>query len=314
MPQRPGRIHAASTLIFLFLAQILAGQDDPCRYVRPVKITPSDTVAKSDTSKSKPWKYTCKQLISFATLYQSRSENKSPGGKFTLSGKSDFKARYQKGIHALEFNLFDDSGFTIFPDSLIETTADQSQFKCSYQKEQGKKGQSSSASVQLSTQKLNAYATDSPEKRLKSSFLSPAEILLALGFTQDLQKKGQIELGLAGVKISWLNNKNLYNIHETNILHGIEQNRSCKVEGGLSFQSRYNTKIGKHITWENRSQVFSPLHPPHIPNIEVRNDFQIQTGKLLVTSIRSVYSYKTERWPPAALVGELALGLNLQKR
>jgi hypothetical protein len=102
-------------------------------------------------------------------------------------------------------------------------------------------------------------------------------------------------------------------LHKTEELHGIPRSKSHKLEGGISIQTQWQKSITKNITWENKSLIFSSFNEPGIPNLELRNDFQLKSGKMMQTVIRSIYIYNKTKWPPSSFGGEIALGVMLNK-
>jgi hypothetical protein len=73
--------------------------------------------------------------------------------------------------------------------------------------------------------------------------LSPAEVILALGMNFKINTIGSVECGIGSLKLSWIDQKSLYDLHQTQELHGIPRSKSHKLEGGISIQSQWQKPI-----------------------------------------------------------------------
>lgn len=299
--------------ICLFLASLglslHAQTEDPCKYISTE--TEKKSEVKKDSSKISKWKLVQKHQFDFAFNGNSRNETSKAVCKLSASSRLAFELKYNHNKTSLEANLSDELSANVFFDSTFEKLNDLVRLKISAEHNTQKENFKKSASAQLSTQKLPTKKTNSSTK--ESSFLSPAEVILAFGMNIKLNTIGNVECGIGSLKLSCINQKALYDLHETDELHGIPRSKSHKLEGGISIQTQWQKSITKNISWENKSLIFSSFSEPLMPNLEFRNNFQLKSGKMIQTFIRSVYTYNKDKWPPSSFGGEIALGVMLEK-
>ena len=297
--------------LLLWIAPCIQAQfDDPCKFRAPEKNENTQPV-KPDSLKPSKWMVAQKHQFDFALNGRTRNETSRSICKLSASSRLAFELKYQHKKTSIEASLIDETSVNIFLDSTFEKQNDLLRLKITTEHNTQKENFKKSASAQLSTQKLPTKKNGSQIN--ESTFLSPAELILALGMNIKLQSNGRIECGIGSLRLTWIDQKKLYDLHKSAKLHGIEKGQSHKLEGGLSLQTQWQKSITKNITWENRSLVFSSITEPGMPNLEVRNDFLMKSGKSLQTAIRSIYTYNKTKWPPASFGGEIALGVMLNR-
>jgi hypothetical protein len=299
--------------ICLFLASLglslHAQTEDPCKYI-PAE-TEKKSEVKNDSSKISKWKFVQKHQFDFAFNGNSRNETSQAICKLSASSRLAFELKYQHQKTTIETNITDELSANLLLDSTFEKLNDLVRLKISAEHNTQKENFKKSASAQLSTQKLPTKKNGS--STIESTFLSPAEVILAFGMNIKLNTKGSVECGIGSLKLSWINQKALYDLHKTEELHGIPRSKSHKLEGGISIQTQWQKSITRNIIWENKSLIFSSFNEPGMPNLELRNDFLLKSGKSLQTAIRSIYTYNKTKWPPSSFGGEIALGVMLNK-
>ncbi len=299
--------------ICLFLASVglslHAQTEDPCKYI------PTETEKKSeiisDSSKSSKWKLVQKHQFDFAFNGNSRNEASKAICKLSASSRLAFELKYQRQKTSVEANLTDELSANLLLDSTFEKLNDLVRLKITAEHNTQKENFKKSASAQLSTQKLSTKKNGS--STIESTFLSPAEVILAIGMNFKINTIGGVECGIGSLKLSWINQKSLYDLHQTQEIHGIPRSKSHKIEGGISIQSQWQKPITKNITWENKSLLFSSFAEPGMPNLELRNNFLLKSGKSLQTAVRSIYTYNKTKWPPSSFGGEIAVGVMLNR-
>jgi hypothetical protein len=299
--------------ICLFLASLglslHAQTEDPCKFI-PTE-TEKKSEVKKDSSKISKWKFVQKHQFDFAFNGNSRNETSKAVCKLSASSRLAFELKYNHNQTSIEANFSDELSANVLFDSTFEKQNDLVRIKITAEHNTPKENFKKSASAQLSTQKLPTKKNGS--STIESALLSPAEVILAFGMNIKLNTKGSVECGIGSLKLSWIDQKSLYDLHQTQELHGIPRSKSHKLEGGISIQSQWQKPITKNITWENKSLVFSSFNQPGVPNLELRNDFLLKSGKSLQTAIRSIYTYNKTKWPPSSFGGEIALGVMLNK-
>ena len=296
--------------IIYFLNPITA-QEDPCEY--------KPEISKPDTSplvvKKKPGNLIYDNAISFLAL-SDPGKSKSFICKMQFSSTVNFLYRNASKGLINEFSLYDETALT--PDSIIENQKDLSRLKWSFQSaSENNSHWRQSSSLLVQTQKLPVRKEISgshiPERRMESTFLSPGIILFSIGITREFAGNGKVECGLAGGKLTWIDRKNLYETNNLLVISGVEKGKSFLLEGGFSMQASLKKNFNKFIRWENTTIIFADISAATQPDIEFRNGFFWDDGKLLRTTLRTVYTYDRKRWPPSSWTGELALGLYLAR-
>jgi len=150
-------------------------------------------------------------------------------------------------------------------------------------------------------------------RKLQSGPLSPGILTMALGIKKEVQPNVHLELGLAGTKITWISNKQLYLIQHTDEIAGVSRNKKASIEGGFSFQGKMDTQIAKNLKFQNTTIVFKDIFTNHDLSIEFRNSLSWEPVKYVSTAIRTVFTYDPNRWPPSLWLGEFNVGLNMEK-
>lgn len=298
-------------LLLWITSNLKAQYDDPCKYIPSTTISKQDAESMKDSSSKNRWKFAQKHQFDFALNGRSRNESSKAVCKLSASSRLAFELKYQRSNTSVETSITDETSATLIFDSTLEKQNDLLRIKISAENNTTKDHFKKSASAQLSTQKFNSVKADS--KIISSTFLSPAEVILALGMNIKLKSSGKIECGIGSLKLTWIDQKVLYDLQQVEELHGVPRNKSHKLEGGISLQTQWQKLIAKNITWENKSLIFSSFNEPGMPNLELRNDFLLKSGKSIQTTVRSIYTYNKNKWPPASFGGEIALGLMLNK-
>lgn len=298
-------------LLLWFGGNLQAQFDDPCKYIPPTIKKKIETADVKDTLPKKQWNFSQKHQFDFALNAYSRDQSNRAVCKLNASSRLAFEIKYQRFNTSFETHITDETSANVFFDSTLEKKNDLLRVKISAENNTSKKSVKKSASALLSTQKFNSVKIDN--KVINSAFLSPAEVIFAMGMNIKLKSLGKIECGIGSIKLTWIDKKALYELNQTEELHGVPRNKSHKLEGGISLQTQWQKLIAKNITWENKSLIFSSFNELGIPNLEFRNDFLLKSGKSIQTTVRSIYTYNKNKWPPASFGGEIALGMMLNK-
>lgn len=302
---------AMASLVLLLGQDLIAQFDDPCKFTTLIVKTKKDTNTTKDTLAKKQWRFSQKHQIDLAFNGRSRNESSKAICKLNASSRLAFEINYKNSNTSVETNIADETSANIFFDSTFEKQNDLFRVKITAENNTVKRNFKKSASAQLSTQKFNSI--NSNNKNIQSALLSPAEVIFALGMNIKLNSSGKIECGIGSLKLTWIDKKIIYDLQQVEELHGVPRDKSHKLEGGISLQTQWQKLIAKNITWENKSLIFTSFTEPGMPNLELRNDFLLKSGKTLQTTIRSIYTYNKNKWPPASFGGEIALGVTLNK-
>lgn len=285
--------------------------EDPCKFSSQIVKTKKDTPATKDSLEQRHWKFSQKHQFDFVFNGRSRNESSKAICKLNASSRLAFEINYKNSNTSVETNISDETSANVFFDSTFEKQNDLFRVKISAENNTDQRNIKKSASAQLSSQKFNSINADN--KMIQSALLSPAEVIFALGMNIRLKSSGKIECGIGSLKLTWIDKKMLYDLQQVEELHGVPRNKSHKLEGGISLQTQWQKLLAKNITWENKSLIFSSFTEPGMPNLELRNDFLLKSGKSFQTTIRSIYTYNKNKWPPASFGGEIALGVMLNK-
>jgi hypothetical protein len=297
-------------LLLWIVPHIQAQFDDPCKF-RGHEKTENALPSKPDSLKPSKWKLVQKHQFDVAFNGRTRNEISRSICKLSASSRLSFELKYLYKKTTVDASLIDETSATFLLDSIFEKQNDLLRLKISTEHNTQNENFKKSVSAQLSTQKLPAKKNGSDIN--ESAFLSPAELILALGMNVKLKSQGRIECGIGSLRFTWIDQKKLYDLQKSTQLHGIEKGRGHKLEGGFSLQAQWQKTITKNITWENKTLLFSSITELGMPNLELRNDLLVKSGKSVQTAVRSIYTYNKTKWPPASFGGEIALGVMLNK-
>ena len=323
----PLRISHCAHLLLLTALALSAwfptcAQTDPCKpqFLHQFsdtarKTKPATTAEPAKTpQKRKTLHYDLR--LNFGANAASRSPTQTGYCKLSSSLNTQLLWKFPHKRTATELECRDEISGAFIPDSLLEKGLDQLRIKIQHShKTNDSIRLQGSSSVMLTTAKFNGktgYAKASPGT-LNSGFLSPGEVLGSAGFKWQSPGWGHLELGVAAMKITWVANKELYTIQNTDVLHQVRADQKARVDGGLSLQTQIDKRFGKHLRWESRMLIFAGIGENPARDIELRNELSLKPNNQVLTSLRSVYSYKTGRWPPGNLIGEFSIGMNLNR-
>ena len=295
-------------LISLFCNGKIFAQDDPCKLVR-IKSIDTVCIPKPQTSKTQ-------QFNLLLSLEKIKVNTNTYACKVNASSIFQNEISKQLKNTKLSAEIFDETGFSYISDSIYNKDKDLSRVKGGFRIAELPKNYELSFTSLLQSQKLNSFVNqpDSAVKRkLQSGPLSPGILTLALGFKKEIKSDIHIELGLAGTKITWISNKQLYLVQQTEEIAGVSREKKANIEGGLSFQGKMDKQIAKNLKFQNSTIVFKDIFTNHDLSIEFRNSLSWEPVKYVSTAIRTVYTYDPNRWPPSLWLGEFNVGLNMEK-
>ncbi len=295
-------------LISLFCNGKIFAQDDPCKLVR-IKSIDTVCIPKPQTSKTK-------QFNLLLSLEKIKVNTNTYACKVNASSTFQNERSKQLKNTKLSAEIFDETGFSYISDSIYNKDKDLSRLKGGFRIAELPKKYELSFTSLLQSQKLNSFVNqpDSAVKRkLQSGPFSPGILTLALGFKKEIKSDIHLELGLAGTKITWISNKQLYLVQQTEEIAGVSREKKANIEGGLSFQGKMDKQIAKNLKFQNSTIVFKDIFTNHDLSIEFRNSLSWEPVKYVSTAIRTVYTYDPNRWPPSLWLGEFNVGLNMEK-
>jgi len=301
-----------SLLLLASIPMLLWGQspppDDPCHYARPPAADTLKPTAPQPKSLAEPkhrWTYLIEAQASAHVLSAPR-----PTCKMQIGWKQELEYRYrhQKLETALECR--DELQIQAIPDSLLEKLRDALVLRYRIERKADDTTRlSAQFSAQFQTPKFKgkpSYEIHKKQAR-NEGFLNPAQMLFAAGVRANWPGIGHLELGLASLKLSWMNDTILYTLQNTQTLHGIPRDPAYLLDGGWSLQSQWKYAWKTGISWDNRLQFFAGFTGVPKRELEWRSEWSLPIGKQIKTTLRSVYTYQSNRWPPALLQGELGL-------
>lgn len=324
----PLRISQYAHLLLLTAFALSAGfptcaQTDPCKpqflhqFADSAKKTNAETQTESAKTQQKKKAIQYDFRMNLGATASSRSPTQTGYCKLSSSLNTHLLWKFPHKRTATELECRDELSGALIPDSLLEKGLDQLRIKIQHSHKTNDSIRiQGSSSVILTTAKFNgktSYAKATPGT-LNSGFLSPGEVLGSAGFKWQSPGWGHLELGVAAMKITWVANKALYTIQNTDVLHQVRADQQARVDGGLSLQTQIDKRFGKHLRWESRMLLFAGIGENPARDIELRNELSLKPNNQLLTSFRSVYSYKTGRWPPGNLSGEFSIGMNLNRQ
>jgi hypothetical protein len=294
-------------LLFIFYEDYAISQHDPC--IPPREIKNEIIIQKANNIRSN-------EFDLLLTLERIKISTHKYACKFNAT--STFQNEITKQLKNTKVNaeIFDETGFSYINDSNFNKNKDLSRIKGSLLITEFPKKFEFSISSMLQSQKLNSFVNDpdsAVKRKLQSGPFSPGILTLALGFKKEIKPDIHLELGLAGTKITWISNKQLYIVQQTEEIAGVSRDKKANIEGGFSFHGKMDKQIAKHFKFQNTTIVFKDIFTNHDLSIEFRNSLSWEPVKYVSTALRTVYTYDPNRWPPSLWLGEFNVGLNLEK-
>ena len=299
-------------LLFYFANFLALAQDDPCRY-KPLA-PPKDSVPTPEKTKhqySLKWAWQCAAI-------KLEQENSLTPSLYKINLTENLNAHFltvKKKIET-QLDINDDTGFNWFVDSLSMLDRDAFSMKWAMLKESKSRFRLDFNS-QLQTRKSKGFSMieDSVGKRKvqNSGFLSPGIYTLNGGVAYSSKRLGSLEVGLAAARISWIQNKSLFDVQKTQEIAGVPRNDGYLLEGGISMQSQLEYPLLKQLRWENRSNCFYPISRNGNVDVQFKNTFYWSPAGSIKAILRTAYSYNTSRWPPGMWTAEVSLGYVFEK-
>lgn len=161
--------------------------------------------------------------------------------------------------------------------------------------------------------------TEQEEKYLYSDYYSPGYFLFSGGLKYDFNDDGaNIEIGLAGGKVTRIRNQNLFDTRNQDALYSIEKGKKRKVDFGINIQLNMPpTKFGKKIVMENFTQIYMPnksLKDVKTYTLDMNNAIHFMFLKYMRLTFRTKAFYDLEVQEKVKIINQLSVGFYLTNR
>lgn len=297
---------------FCLIIEKAFSQDDPCHFKIINQLIDSlPPPIKNSTQQSLKWAW------QFAAIKLDQVNSLAPS-HYKISLSENLNARRVSTNQKCEtqLELSDETAFNWFIDSLSILDRDAFSLKWAALKKSSNTLRLDLNGL-LQTRKSKGFSLieDSIGKRKiqSSGFLSPGIYTLNGGVAYTSSKLGTFEIGFASARISWIQNKSLYDLQKTIDIAGVPRNNGYLLEGGISMQSQLEYPLLKQLRWENRSNCFYPISRNGNVDVQFKNTFYWSPAGSIKAILRTAYSYNSSRWPPGMWTAEVSLGYVFEK-
>ncbi len=223
------------------------------------------------------------------------------------------KVLFRKKHHELALEVYDESSFSVFVDSLTEWERDALRITLKSKSGSDENHVNFSNRASLESMKFNKFrlsfdSLGKPIKLKEAAFLAPGNFKIQSGLLFKLNDKNEIDFGLIAGKLTWVRLKSLYESLQTEEINGVRKGMPYLLEGGLSMQSRFASSDNKKVIWEQTCRIFYPIQKEQNTEMEMLNKLSVDLNDGIKTSLISRYSYNENRWPPSQWETELRIG------
>jgi len=134
-----------------------------------------------------------------------------------------------------------------------------------------------------------ASDTAGTQRTHSSGFFSPLYLNLSFGFGYNNMDIGIFKIGISSAKLTWLQNRKLFETTGQQVLYGIKQPRRHLFEYGFSSSLLFDHKLGKLLTWKCDISAFKDFEMP--VDLKILNIICLKTSKYFKTSIKTRVLY-----------------------
>lgn len=211
-------------------------------------------------------------------------------------------------LQDLKYNsLFDDNGivkisnsFThnlgvqFIPDSITILKADDNIITTRVEVALSKRCAYNLLSV-ISTRLFNDYTimvddSGTRQRILNSGFFTPLLWTFSTGITLLLPQAGKVAFGVAGGKITYILNRQVYRDQDVDIFFGVPESKRYNFEYGLSFQLLIDKDLFSRVHWNCDLLLFKNYQKP--VDLTLRNNFTVKISKFLQASVQTRILYE----------------------
>lgn len=192
----------------------------------------------------------------------------------------------QKIVHHL--------GVQYFPDSIAQVYLDDNQAETRIEWKI-RRYHGGFLSLLFSTRLCNRYQIlpdDSGNlvRTLSESFLTPLTGLFSGGIQFRWPAVGSLNIGLTSAKLTWIRDRNIYEILATNIYYGVPEEKRFLFEYGLSIQLLINHDITRWLHWDCDLLIFKNTNMS--PDIILRNNLGFRLARFLRARMQTRVYYE----------------------
>jgi hypothetical protein len=306
-------INSALTLFIVLIACCLpclanAQVYDPCKFHPKPALDKTLIAAATDSTKNN-WGYFELELKPDINLLFSILSSKN----CKVQANTFNRFMWQKAWTQTNATLLVEQrlGGMVFPDSLRKLSNDELRIQINTARNP-KKTMYPTPSIQaeLKTALFKNYDLGKAKQLLNSpqGWLLPGSSIISAGFKSEKPGIGQLECGIAGLKIDWLRKNQIDSLLQL-AYPNLSGPHYRSINGGVHFTTRWICDISKYLKLEHSSRFFKSLFPEAKPmDIEMRNSLVFSPAKGLQTSIRQSYTMNQSLGSPADFSGEIVMG------
>lgn len=160
--------------------------------------------------------------------------------------------------------------------------------------------------------------TGEQERFLYSDYKSPGYFLFSGGLRYDFLESCNLELGLAGGKITNIKNKTIFDTRNQSKLYDVKKGEKRKVDFGINFQLNVPPlKLGKNLMLENFTQIYLPsktISQPKSYTLDMNNALHLMFLKYMRFSFRTKLFYDVSVQEKMQIINQVSLGFYLTNR
>jgi len=262
------------TILFLSTVLILQAQDIP---LKPI-ITETAKTVRKDTDTSN-WNWKRGGLINF-TLAQGSLSNWAAGGdnfSLAISSYLNYFFLYQKKRISWDNNVDVNLGYVQTTSLGSRKNDDRFDYLSKYEYKMDTLGKWYLSSLfNIRSQFFDGYTYNNNAGTFSSTFMSPAYVLVSLGFDYKPDHNFSLFLSPLTSRLVIVANKVL----SSQGAYGVDSGNNVKTELGAFITINYKNSFEKNVTYKGRLDLFSNYrdHPQNI-NVFMTNQFSFKINR-----------------------------------
>jgi hypothetical protein len=205
--------------------------------------------------------------------------------------------------HDLGGQFFIDSTAQVHPD---ETTL-SSRLVCNPRKLINISFTSDLASCLLNNYSYNSDDHGNLHRTLCCSFLTPLILTCSLGFGHSWPGSFDLNFGVTSAKLTWIRNRNIPGVQNSQNFYGIPKGKRCLIEYGLSFRFLADKDVCEKIHWNCDLLLFKNF--VSCVDVSLKTILTLKLGKFIRTSIQTKIQYGEKTGKSFRIENNLDIGL-----
>jgi hypothetical protein len=149
-----------------------------------------------------------------------------------------------------------------------------------------------------------------PIRVATSSFLTPVVFSGSLGISNNWPGLGDLNLGIAGAKLTWLRDRQVFERLKQDVLYGVSREKGFRLEYGLTLRLLVDKDLFKKVHWHIDLLVFQGYQDP--PDFSLKNLLSFRLNRFIKTSLQTKISYEEKLSKNIQIENHLNIGLAIQ--